>query len=51
MVEDIYDTALIDLAPILINIAKEGGDLRKGLKKYKNEIVEKVTSNISKHNI
>ena len=30
MVEDIYDTALIDLAPILINIAKEGGDLRKG---------------------
>ena len=49
--EDIYDSALIDLAPILINIAKEGGDLRKGLKKYRNEIVEKVTSNISKHNI
>ncbi len=34
-VEDIYDTALIDLAPILINIAKIGGDLRKGLKSIK----------------
>ena len=49
--EDIYDTALIDLIPILINIAKEGGDVRKGLKKYRDEIIEKVTSNLSKHNI
>ena len=49
--EDIYDTALFNLAPILINIAKEGGDIRKGLAKYRDEIVEKVTSNISKHNI
>ena len=48
--EDIYDTALINLTPILINIAEEGGDIRKGLAKYRDEIVEKVTSNISKHN-
>ena len=47
--EEVYDTALIDLAPILINIAKEGGDIRDGLAKYKDEIVKKVTSNISKH--
>ena len=49
--EDIYDTALINLSPILITIAEEGGDIRKGLAKYRDEIVEKVTSNISKHNI
>ena len=47
--EEVYDTALIDLAPILINIAKEGGDIRVGLAKYRDEIVKKVTSNISKH--
>ena len=35
--------------PILVNIAKEGGDVRFGLKKYRDEIVRKVTSNISKH--
>ena len=49
--EDIYDTALINLSPILINIAEEGGDIRKGLEKYRDEIVEKVTSNISKNNV
>ena len=49
--EDIYDTALINLSPILIKIAKEGGDIRKGLSKYRDEIVEKVTSNISKQNV
>ena len=47
--DEYYDTALIDLAPILINIAKDGGDIRKGIAKYKNEIVRKVSSNISKH--
>ncbi len=47
--EDPYDTALFDLMPILVNIAKEGGDVRFGLKKYRDEIVRKVTSNISKH--
>ena len=49
--EDNFDTALIDLYPILVNIAKEGGDVRKSLVKYRDEIVEKVTSNISKHNL
>ena len=48
--EDIYDTALINLSPILITIAEEGGDIRKGLAKHRDEIVEKVTSNISKNN-
>ena len=47
--EDIYDTALINLTKILTNIAQEGGDIRKGLEKYRNEIVEKVTSNCIKH--
>ena len=49
--EDIYDAALINLAPILINIAEEGGDIRQSLAKYRDEIVEKVTSNIYKHNV
>ena len=49
--EDIYDAALINLTPILINIAEEGGDIRQGLAKYRDEIVEKVTSNIYKNNI
>ena len=49
--EDNYDTALIDLIPILVNIAKEGGDIRKGLEKYKDEILKKVSSCISKENI
>ena len=47
--EEVYDTALIDLGKILVNIAKDGGDIRNGIKKYKDEIVKKVTSNISKH--
>ena len=47
--EDIYDTALNNLSGILEKIAQEGGDLRKGLEKYRDEIVEKVTSNLSKH--
>ena len=49
--EDNYDTALFDLIPILVNIAKEGGDLRKGIVKYKDEILNNVTSFISKENI
>ena len=36
--EDNNDRALNDLGPILVKIAKEGGDLRKGLFKYKDEI-------------
>ena len=49
--EDSYDNALNALIPILVNIAKEGGDIRKGLVKYRDEIVKNVTSNISKQNI
>ena len=47
--EEAYDTALIDLGKILVNIAEDGGDIRDGINKYKDEIVKKVTSNISKH--
>ena len=39
------DCALVDLMPILINIAKEGWDVRQGLRFYKDEIINKVTSN------
>ena len=46
--EDKSDNALYELIPILINIAKEGGDIRKGLIKYKDDIVKKVTSCFSK---
>ena len=48
--EDADDNALEELGIILTNIAKEGGDLRIGLEKYKDEIVRKITSNISKNN-
>ena len=47
--EEAYDTALVDLGNILVNIAKDGGDVRNGIKKYKDDIVKKVTSNIFKH--
>ena len=43
--KDPDDCALIDLMPILINIAKEGWDVRQGLRFYKDEIINKVTSN------
>ena len=46
--DDPYDTALIELTPILLSIAKEGGDVRKSLAKYRDDIVKKVTSNISR---
>ena len=49
--EDNYDTALFDLIPILVNIAKDGGDIRKGLVKYKEDILKKISSSISKENI
>ena len=47
--EDSDDNALEELGIILINIARDGGDVRKGLEKYKDEIIRKVTSNISKN--
>ena len=48
--EDVNDNALEELGKILVNIAKDGGDVRIGLEKYRDEIVKKVTSNISKCN-
>ena len=49
--DDYKDSALYDLLPILKHIAEDGGDVRIGLEKYRDEIVKKITSNISKHNI
>ena len=43
------DTALYDLIPISIKIASEKQDVRDALKKYRDDIVKKVSSNISKH--
>ena len=37
------DNILMELAKILNKIAKDGGDIRNGLVKYKNEIINKVT--------
>ena len=47
--EDTEDNALDELGIILVNIAKEGGDVRIGLEKYNDEIIRKVTSHISKN--
>ena len=49
--QDPNDSVLYDLLNILIDIAEEEGDVREGLAKYRNDIVKKVTSNISKYNI
>ena len=49
--QDPNDNTLIDLMNILINIAKSGIDVREGLADYRNDIVQKVTSNIYKYNI
>ena len=46
--EDNFDTALFDLIPILVNVAKEGGDARVGLAKYKEEIIKNISSFIGK---
>ena len=48
--DDFNDTALYDLLPILKHIAEDKKDVRIGLQKYRDEIVKKVTSNISKQN-
>lgn len=48
--EDVDDTALYDLVSILITIAEDqNNDLRKELKKFKNEILQKITTNMEKH--
>ena len=49
--QDPNDNTLIELMVILIEIAKSGIDVREGLAKYRNDIVQKVTSNISEYNI
>jgi len=46
--DDIYDTALVSLGDILIKISKEFDDVRKGIAHYKNEILNNITSNLSK---
>ena len=46
--EDSNDRTLYDLMPILLDIAKEGGDVRYGLNRYRNEIIGKISSNITK---
>ena len=46
--DDIYDTALVSLGDILIKISNEFDDVRKGIAQYKNEILNNVTSNLSK---
>ena len=48
--EENDDKALIDLIPILVNIAKSGNDVRKELVKYKEKIVTRISSNLYKHN-
>ena len=46
--EENDDKALIDLIPILVNIAKSGKDVRNELHKYKEKIVDKISSNLYK---
>ena len=46
--QDSNDKTLYDLMPILLDIAKKGGDVRISLNKYKDEIIGKITSNILK---
>ena len=47
--EDIYDNALSSLGDILVKIANEFNDVRIGISKYKNEILDKVSTNFSKN--
>ena len=47
--EDDYDTALISLEDILIKIACNFEDVRKGILFYKNDILNKVSSNFSRN--
>ena len=46
--EDDYDTALISLEDILIKIACNFDDVRKGILFYKDDILNKVSSNFSR---
>ena len=49
--DDLDDSALYELVPILKHIAEEGDDVRTGLDIYREEIVKRITSNISKQKI
>ena len=40
------DRILFYLSKILVNIARYGGDIREGIKKYWNDIINKISSNI-----
>ena len=44
--DDEYDVALIELEKILKKVAQEKGDIRVILKKYKEDIVKKVSSKL-----
>ena len=46
--EDNYDNALISLGDILIKIANNFDDVRKGILFYKDDILNKVSSNFSR---
>ena len=48
--EDAYDNALFELKEILNKIANEFDDVRLGIKKYKDDILSKVSSCVSKIN-
>ena len=48
--DDMDDSALYELVPILKNIALSNKDVRIGINKYREEIIKKVTSNISRKN-
>ena len=48
--EDHNDQALIDLIPILVNIARDEIDSRNGLMKYRDEILTKISSNLFRRN-
>lgn len=47
--EDANDMALYYLSDILQKIAVECTDVRKGILKYKNELLNSVSSNISRY--
>ena len=49
--DDDLDTALFSLADIMENIHNKFDDIRKGIYYYKDEILNKVTSNFSKKKI
>jgi CTD small phosphatase-like protein 2 len=47
--DDNKDTALLDLIPILTNIANDYPiDIRKSLKQYHEEILKKISSNLNR---